>query len=149
MLAVPLLEKLKDVPEPFVLDFATGTGRLSFALLSRPEFNGRIIALDISERMLEQAVEKIGGASTAEQNSAVPPLSAESKVEFLRHLSMPLPFPDAAFDVVCCLEVLELLPDAQAALNEMSRLLRPGGVLLTSRGTEASGRKARSRVQRR
>jgi SAM-dependent methyltransferase len=64
-------------------------------------------------------------------------------VEFIRHLSLPLPFPDAAFDVVCCLEVLELLPDAQSALNEMSRLLRPGGILLTSRGTEESGRKAK------
>jgi SAM-dependent methyltransferase len=65
------------------------------------------------------------------------------RVEFLRHESMPLPFPDAAFDVVCCLEVLELLPDTQAALSEMSRLLRPGGILLTSRGTEESGRKAK------
>jgi SAM-dependent methyltransferase len=60
---------------------------------------------------------------------------------------MPLPFPDAAFDAVCCLEVLELLPDAQATLNEMSRLLRPGGILLTSRGTEESGRKAKVKTQ--
>jgi SAM-dependent methyltransferase len=65
------------------------------------------------------------------------------RVELLRQQSMPLPFPDAAFDAVCCLEVLELLPDAQAALHEMSRLLRPGGLLLTSRGTEESGRKAK------
>src|SRR4026208_2489312 len=42
-LAQPLLEALKNVPEPFVLDFATGTGRLSYALLSQPEFEGRII----------------------------------------------------------------------------------------------------------
>jgi SAM-dependent methyltransferase len=56
---------------------------------------------------------------------------------------MPLPFPDATFDAVCCLEVLELLPDAQDALKEMSRLLRPGGILLTSRGTEESGRRAK------
>lgn len=171
MLAQPLLEKLEDIPEPFVLDFATGTGRLSYALLNRPEFTGRIIALDISQKMLEQAAEKIAGraggvrtaihlhltqeqlsrpfnkgASTAGQTSAVPPLSeAIPGVEFLRHQSMPLPFPDAAFDVVCCLEVLELLPDAQAALHEMSRLLRPGGILLTSRGTEESGRKAKVR----
>lgn len=177
MLAQPLMEKLADVPEPFVLDFATGTGRLSFALLNRSDFHGRIIALDISQKMLEQAAEKIvgrvGGAptavsrpfntdaprhqtagtvSTARQGGAVHPLpngydvsEAIHNVEFLRHQSMPLPFPDAAFDVVCCLEVLELLPDAQAALHEMSRLLRPGGVLLTSRGTEESGRKAKVR----
>jgi ubiquinone/menaquinone biosynthesis C-methylase UbiE len=129
MLAQPLLERVGEVPEPFLLDFATGTGRLSFALLSRSDFKGRIIALDISQGMLEKAASKLG-----------PYLE---RVELIRHQSMPLPFPDAAFDVVCCLEVLELLPDTQAALSEMSRILRPGGILLTSRGTEESGRKAK------
>lgn len=129
MLAGPLLNKLANVPKPFILDFATGTGRLSYALLNRPEFRGRIIAVDISPKMLQQAAAKLG--------------AKQHQVEFLCYPSMPLPFPDGAFDVVCCLEVLELLPDAQAALDEMSRLLRPGGLLLTSRGTEESGRKAK------
>jgi ubiquinone/menaquinone biosynthesis C-methylase UbiE len=129
MLAQPLLEKLSHVPDPFVLDFATGTGRLSYALLNQSEFQGRLIAVDISQKMLEQA------AAKNEQH--------RGRIEFLRQQSMPLPFPDATFDVVCCLEVLELLPDAQLALREMSRLLRPGGILLTSRGTEESGRKAK------
>ena len=133
MLAQPLIDRLSDVPEPFILDFATGTGRLSLALINHPNFHGRIIALDISQGMLEQAASKLRRTSA--------PLSA--RVELLRHQSMPLPFPEATFDAVCCLEVLELLPDAQAALNEMSRLLRPGGILLTSRGTEESGRKAK------
>ncbi len=149
MLAQPLMEKLADVPKPFILDFATGTGRLSYALLNRPEFAGRIIALDISQKMLEQAASKLQGASSTASKSTQPPLpkgyDVSARVEFLRQPTMPLPFPDAAFDVVCCLEVLELLPDAQAALHEMSRLLRPGGVLLTSRGTEESGRKAKVR----
>jgi SAM-dependent methyltransferase len=43
-----------------------------------------------------------------------------------------LPFPDNAFDAVTCLEALEFLPDAQATLSEIVRVLRPGGVLLTS-----------------
>src|SRR5919109_191226 len=59
MLAGPLLNLLKDVPEPFVLDFATGTGRLSYALMRRREFNGHIIALDLSQGMLEQAAAKL------------------------------------------------------------------------------------------
>ena len=132
MLAEPLLEKLIDVPEPFILDFATGTGRLSYALLSHLDFHGRIVALDISQGMLKQAAAKLNQAQLG-----------RSEVEFLRHQSMPLPFADATFDAVCCLEVLELLPDARAALEEMARLLRPGGILLTSRGTEESGRKAK------
>lgn len=142
MLAQPLMEKLEELREPFVLDFATGTGRLSYALLNRPEFNGHIIALDISQKMLEQAIQKVSRAERRDGESPSRRRSAVA-VEFLRHPSLPLPFPDAAFDVVCCLEVLELLPDAQAALHEMARLLRPGGVLLTSRGTEESGRRAK------
>src|SRR3972149_1928200 len=55
MLAGPLLELLQGIPEPFVLDFATGTGRLSYALLKREEFKGRIIAPDLSPAMLGQA----------------------------------------------------------------------------------------------
>ena len=58
MLAQPLLQALENTPKPFVLDFATGTGRLSYALLKRPDFNGQIIALDLSMGMLEQAVKE-------------------------------------------------------------------------------------------
>jgi ubiquinone/menaquinone biosynthesis C-methylase UbiE len=132
MLAGPLLEALRaaDVPAPLILDFATGTGRLSYALLKREEFNGRIVAVDLSQGMLEQAVLKGAGVGSA-------------KVKFIRHRSLPLPFLDAAFDAVCALEVLELFPNMQEPLGELVRVLRPGGVLLTSRGTEESGRKAK------
>src|SRR5687768_3050668 len=115
MLAKPLLAVLKNVPEPFILDFATGTGRLSFALLSQPEFNGHIIAIDLSQGMLEKAVAKLGlDTSETPQKTAgqADHLSTRpTRVEFLRHLSLPLPFLDAAFDVVCALEVLELFPN--------------------------------------
>lgn len=143
MLAQPLLEALHAarVPEPFLLDFATGTGRLSYALMNRPEFKGYITALDLSQGMLEKAALKLGRAAALGQENTVPPLS--SRVEFLRHQSLPLPFPDAAFDVVCALEVLELFPNMDEPLAELTRVLRPGGVLLTSRGTEESGRKAK------
>jgi ubiquinone/menaquinone biosynthesis C-methylase UbiE len=138
ILAVPLLEALADVPEPSILDFATGTGRLSYALLKSAEFHGHIIAVDLSQGMLEKAAAKLRVASTTR------PLSAKNgMVEFLRHSSIPLPFPDAAFDAVCALEVLELFPDMTEPLRELARILRPGGVLLTSRGTEESGRKAK------
>jgi len=155
MLAKPLLAVLKTVPEPFILDFATGTGRLSFALLSEPEFNGHIIALDLSQGMLEKAAAKLGlDTSETPQKTAgqADPRSTlrhaqdsarPTRVEFLRHLSLPLPFPDATFDVVCALEVLELFPNMDEPLAELSRVLRPGGILLTSRGTEESGRLAR------
>ena len=136
LLARPLLDLLKDVPEPIVLDFATGTGRLSYALLSEPEFRGHIIALDLSQGMLEQAAMKV-------KKGRGDPAPTGADIEFLRHIALPLPFADSTFDVVCCLEVLELFPNMDEPLAELTRVLRPGGVLLSTRGTEESGRKAK------
>lgn len=45
-------------------------------------------------------------------------------------LSRPLPFADATFDTVLSSDVLEHLPDPELAFREMSRVLRPGGVLI-------------------
>jgi len=129
MLAQPIFDATQHIPEPFILDFATGTGRLSYALMNRPDFSGRIVALDLSQGMLEQAASKLTGHL--------------DRVEFLRHQSLPLPFPDSSFDVVCALEVLELFPNMEEPLAEFARVLRPGGVFLSSRGTEESGRKAK------
>lgn len=43
-----------------------------------------------------------------------------------------LPFPDASFDFVLCVEVLRYLPDPRACVREMARVLRPGGVALVT-----------------
>ncbi|MBL8108456.1 MAG: class I SAM-dependent methyltransferase [Anaerolineales bacterium] len=141
MLARPLLDTLKDTPEPFILDFATGTGRLSFALLNQADFTGRIIALDLSQGMLEQASEKLSRAERRDDDS--PSRRRSASVELIRHLALPLPFPDSTFNVVCALEVLELFPSMDEPLKELTRVLRPGGILLTTRGTEESGRRAK------
>lgn len=43
-----------------------------------------------------------------------------------------LPFPDASFDAVLCIEVLRYLPRIDPCLREMSRVLRPGGLCLAT-----------------
>jgi ubiquinone/menaquinone biosynthesis C-methylase UbiE len=126
MLARPLLGKISAVSEPLLLDVATGTGRLPFALMSQPDFKGRIFAMDISRGMLQQAAKKLS--------------SYRGRITLLQYETLPLPFPDATFDVVSCVEALELIGEKQAAVMELARVLRPGGILLTSRGTEESGR---------
>ncbi|HMA36804.1 MAG TPA: methyltransferase domain-containing protein [Chloroflexia bacterium] len=46
--------------------------------------------------------------------------------------SLPLPFPDASFDLVTALDVLEHIDDDRAMLRELYRILRPGGLFLLS-----------------
>jgi ubiquinone/menaquinone biosynthesis C-methylase UbiE len=41
-----------------------------------------------------------------------------------------LPFPDAFFDFVLCIEVLRYLPQSSECLREMARVLKPGGMCL-------------------
>lgn len=43
-----------------------------------------------------------------------------------------LPFPDASFDAVVCLGVIDRVPDPDRAAAEMARVVKPGGVILTS-----------------
>lgn len=45
-------------------------------------------------------------------------------------LSSPLPFADGSFDTILSSDVIEHLPDPRLAFLEMSRLLKPGGILL-------------------
>ncbi|HEY1409262.1 MAG TPA: methyltransferase domain-containing protein [Promineifilum sp.] len=125
-IAWPLHRRLKTFPEPLVLDVATGTGRLPYFLLREPEFHGRVVGLDASAGMLAQARLKLApfGRRTA----------------LVRQSAQDLPFGDATFSAVACLEALEFLPDDRSALCQMVRVLQPGGVLLVTRrqGPEAA-----------
>jgi len=121
----PLIEKLPvnvaSSLETLVLDIATGTGRFPAALLGNSLFAGRVIGLDISRGMLKQAILKLRKFG----NRAV----------LLNQQALSLPLPDETFDVVSCLETIELLPDTHAHLIEFYRVMRPGGILLISRNT--------------
>ncbi|HEX3053807.1 MAG TPA: class I SAM-dependent methyltransferase [Aggregatilineaceae bacterium] len=125
MLALPMISRLGPNQPALMLDLATGTARLPVILLREPNFSGTIIALDISRAMLVQASAKL--------------TPFRDRVTLIQYTDLPLPFPDNSFDVVSCLEALELMPNMQAPLAELARVLRPGGLLLTSHGNEALG----------
>ncbi len=117
----PLAMGLRNWDCPCVLDVATGTGRLPRTLLRQPGFNGHVFGLDLSAKMLR----------IAEQHLA----AHTCQVGLLRAAATPLPFANGQFEVVTCLEALEFFADATAALDEMIRVLRPGGWLLITNRT--------------
>lgn len=107
-----------SLQDPVVLDVATGTGRLPTALLLQPAFRGRIIAIDASDKMLEVGRHKL--AAYAE------------RIEWQHADAQHLDFPDNSFDVVTSLEALEFFPSPDLAVQEMIRVLRPGGLFMIS-----------------
>ena len=115
----PVLAAIGRRTEPLLLDVATGTGRVPFDLLQAPTFSGHVVGLDHSVRMLAIARRKLAPYC--------------GRVSLVLHPAVPLPFPDARFDAVTCLEALEFLPSDAAALAEMVRVLRPGCYLFTTR----------------
>jgi len=118
-LGQPLAEYLAPLPRPLVLDIGTGTGRLPLALFAQEDFRGCIVGIDHSRQMLRIAARKT-------QDYA-------DRLLLIWRDAAHLPFADATFDAVTCLEMLEFTPCPPAQLAEAVRVLRPGGILLTTR----------------
>jgi ubiquinone/menaquinone biosynthesis C-methylase UbiE len=114
----PLAVELAGVEAPRVLDVAAGTGRAARSLLRQVAFDGDIINVELSARMLAEG----------RRLTAVWP----GRTTWVRAPAERLPFPANAFDVVTCLEALEFFPDSGAALAECMRVLRPGGWLVVT-----------------
>lgn len=95
------------------LDAATGTGALAVAL--RNAGARRVIGVDASSEMLTQAASNLAGSDS---------------VSLLYADVMELPFEPGTFDVCTIGFGLRNLPDYQAGLAEMTRVLAPGGRLV-------------------
>lgn len=111
-----LLEKLdamKFSPE-WMLDAGTGTGEAVSALQHKYK-NTQLVLLDLSERMLEQAVKK----NVAEVHAVCGDIES-------------LPFADKSFDLIFSNLALQWCNDVGAALDEFRRVLKPGGLLMFS-----------------
>ena len=122
----PLRHRLKHIPNPLVLDVATGTGRLPYSLLEDPLFNGSVIGLDPARKMLNFAVEKLE--------------PFPYRAALVQQTAVPLPFADNTFDAVTCLEALEFFPSDKKAIVEMVRVLKPNGILLVTRRRGRDGK---------
>jgi phosphatidylethanolamine/phosphatidyl-N-methylethanolamine N-methyltransferase len=111
-----------------ILEVGVGTG------ISLPDYSraNRISGVDISEPMLQKAMERVAKLGL-------------SHVEGLWVMDAEhLRFPDDSFDVVVAQYVITTVPNPEATLDEFARVLKPGGeIVLVSRvGAEAGLRRA-------
>lgn len=112
VLAEPFLDFAGLADGESVLDLGCGTGSLTFALARRANPR-RIIGLDFSPAYIAYAREH----------------NRHSQVEFQVGDACAMSFPDRTFDRVLALLVLHFVPNAERAVAEMARTVRPGGVV--------------------
>ncbi len=99
-----------------VLDIAGGTGDLSLAFARKVGTTGRVVHTDINEAML-----RVGRDRMVDAGVLLPTLVCDAE---------SLPFPDSHFDVVSVAFGLRNMTHKDVALQEMCRVLKPGGKLL-------------------
>ncbi|MFJ2256783.1 class I SAM-dependent methyltransferase [Streptomyces sp. NPDC087844] len=99
-----------------LLDVACGTGTVTRRLLSA---GLDVTGADAAYGMLSRAAERVPGRV----------VHADAR---------QLPFPDGSFDAVSAIWLLHLLDDADRVVAEAARVLRPGGVLVTTVDKAAS-----------
>jgi demethylmenaquinone methyltransferase/2-methoxy-6-polyprenyl-1,4-benzoquinol methylase len=100
-------------PDETVLDVGCGTGNLTSALLARLSATGRVIAVDISPRMIEVARHKV----------------CDERVAWHTVDASRLPLSAEQCDRVFCFSVWPHFEDPGAAAIEFRRVLKPGGQL--------------------
>jgi len=105
-----------------VLDVGVGTG-LELPMFSRKT---RLVGVDLSEPMLQRARQRVAREGLGNVEGLV-------KMD-----AMNLAFPDASFDCAVAPYVLTVVPDPHATLDELARVVKPGGeiVLVNHVGAE-------------
>jgi SAM-dependent methyltransferase len=102
MLALSAGDRVLDVacgPGNFTRGFAEATG------------DGLVVGLDAAQTMLALAVRETDAANVA----------------YVRGDACALPFADGSFDAICCFAALYLIERPMRALDEIARVLAPGG----------------------
>jgi SAM-dependent methyltransferase len=100
-----------------LLDVACGSGG---PVLKAAELSGcSVVGVDIHEQAI----------ATAKSQATERGLSGRSAFR-VADASKPLPFPDAAFDAITCIDAINHLPDRPRVIKEWARLLKAGGRML-------------------
>jgi 2-polyprenyl-3-methyl-5-hydroxy-6-metoxy-1,4-benzoquinol methylase len=103
-----------------VLDVGCSWGCLAFAVATQSR-TASVVGLDLEKEALD-----LGLAVKASQ---LVDTTISEKVSFVQGSSEGLPFADGTFDVIVCNTVIEHVLDVERSLDEMYRVLKPGGAL--------------------
>lgn len=105
-----------------VLDIACGPGNHSEDAARGLIGDGQYVGIDFAASMVAQAQRDHRG----------------DRISYLRGDAHHLPFPEATFDTVVCLAALYLIPDPLPVLDEMARVVKPGGEVIIFASVRAS-----------
>lgn len=112
------MKKMRVQPGDEALDVCCGTAdwAISFA---RASGDGRVVGLDFSEKMLAYGEQKVASAGLNEQ------------VTLVQGNAMALPYADNSFDYATIGFALRNVPDIKQVLKEMTRVVKPGGKVVS------------------
>lgn len=112
-----LLEILDPVAGEHMLEVGPGTGYYTLPVAARLGPTGLLEILDVRRSFLDHTVRR---ARRRGLTNVVPTLGD----------GITLPYPDRCFDAAFAITVLGEIPDPEAALGELHRVLKPGGRLV-------------------
>lgn len=113
-------EKLELQEGDLVLDMGCGAGRHVFESFRR---GARIVALDYSFPELEGVRDLLWAMQEGGE------VEASAQALSVRGDALRLPFADDTFDRIIASEVMEHLKDDSTAMSELTRILKPGGII--------------------
>jgi SAM-dependent methyltransferase len=114
-------ERLREILEPKggerILEVGPGTGYYTLDVAEWVKPDGQVDILDIQQEMLDHTMLRAGGRGLSNIN----PTRADATA---------MPYDDGTYDAAFLVTVLGEVPDQDAALRELARVLKPGGRLI-------------------
>ena len=120
------LEAIDLAAAQSILALGCGTGVEVREVLRRPDFRGRVTAVDISADLVER------GKGLAEQEGFA------GRIEWLVGDAQELRLSDGAFDLVLAHTLVSHVPDPKRVVQEAARVVRPGGTVVIFDGDYAT-----------
>ena len=120
------LEAIDLAATQSILALGCGTGAEVREVLRRPDFRGRVTAIDISADLVER------GKGLAEREGFA------GRIEWLVGDAQELRLSDGAFDLVLAHTLVSHVPDPKRVVQEAARVVRPGGAVVIFDGDYAT-----------